>query len=146
LGGTYDYHEEPEIIQVNYDQLIENELTAYKAAQRLARGSNPLEWWRLNVKFYPYLSMVAKRFLAIPATNASVERLFSVAGETISKKRTSLNQDTADSLIFLHETGEFIKALETNMTLPALSSTSSIISTSSTTSTVANTPPAETEI
>jgi hypothetical protein len=41
---------------------------------------NPLEWWRSNERYYPHLAQLAKIYLAIPASSATVERLFSCAG------------------------------------------------------------------
>ncbi len=51
----------------------------------------------------PYLSQVARRYLVMPATSASVERLFSVAGQVVTAKRNSLHPSTVTLLVFLHE-------------------------------------------
>ena len=39
----------------------------------------------------------------MPATSASVERLFSVAGQVVTAKRASLDPETVTLLVFLHE-------------------------------------------
>ena len=65
--------------------------------------SNPLDWWRTNRVHYPALSKVARMILAIPATSAPSERLFSHAGLTITKDRARLTPDVASDLIFLHD-------------------------------------------
>jgi len=39
----------------------------------------------------------------MPATSASVERLFSVAGQVVTGKRASLDPTTVTLLVFLHE-------------------------------------------
>ena len=39
-----------------------------------------LEWWAANQGDYPNLSVMAQQYLGCPATSASAERLFSVAG------------------------------------------------------------------
>ena len=39
----------------------------------------------------------------MPATSASVERLFSVAGQIVTAKRARLHPDTVTLLVFLHE-------------------------------------------
>ena len=48
-------------------------------------------------------SILARRTLCIPATSAPSERVFSVAGLTISKCRTSIQPQHASDLIFLHD-------------------------------------------
>ncbi len=39
----------------------------------------------------------------MPATRASVERLFSVAGQVVTAKRARLDPSTVTLLVFLHE-------------------------------------------
>jgi len=62
--------------------------------------SNPLDWWRTNSVHYPALSKVARMILAIPATSAPSERLFSHAGLTITKDRARLTPDIASDIIY----------------------------------------------
>ena len=57
------------------------------------KTSNPLKEWRHGVKIFPWLSLLARRVLAIPATSAAPERLFSTSGKTMTKKRCSLSCD-----------------------------------------------------
>ena len=56
---------------------------------------------------FPVLARLARRYLAIPATNASVERLFSDAGNVYSEKRKALDPDTASMVIFLYSNRRF---------------------------------------
>ena len=62
-----------------------------------------LMWWKEHATRFPYLSQLARRYLAMPATSASVERLFSVAGQIVTAKRASLHPSTVTLLVFLHE-------------------------------------------
>jgi hypothetical protein len=53
------------------------ELEKYLMLEEEERDTDPLEWWRLNRRRYPTLAVLARRYLAIPASSASSERLFS---------------------------------------------------------------------
>ncbi len=55
---------------------------------------------KYNERKYKLLSILAARFLCIPATSAPSECVFSVAGLTIAKDRARLASDTANELIF----------------------------------------------
>lgn len=64
---------------------------------------NILKWWKVNNTRFQLLSELAKYILAIPASSASSERCFSTTGRIIEKRRTNLNGETVDSLMFLHD-------------------------------------------
>jgi len=54
------------------------------------KDKNPLDEWRRGVAhLFPWLDMLARRVLAIPATSAGPERLFSIAGNVMTKNVTS---------------------------------------------------------
>ena len=64
----------------------------------------PLKWWRAKEKTYPKLAWLARRILAIPATSAASERLFSIVGLLITAKRNRLSGiHTVETMVFLHE-------------------------------------------
>ena len=65
------------------------------------RRANILMWWKVHAVRFPYLSRLARRYLAMPG--ASVERLFSVAGQVVTAKRARLDPSTVTLLVFLHE-------------------------------------------
>ena len=60
---------------------------------------NILEWWKSRQLIYPTLSNLARDTLCIPATSASVERVFSMSGKTVSKLRTRMKPETIESLM-----------------------------------------------
>jgi len=63
----------------------------------------PLKWWKEHENIFPNISALARRILCIPATSAPVERVFSTAGNTITKKRSRLACEKAGDIIFLHD-------------------------------------------
>jgi hypothetical protein len=97
---------------------VDMELNYYKGLKglsvKVAAGafSDPLTWWLLNANMLPILSTLARRLLCVPATSAPSERVFSVAGLTISKCRTSVQPQHASDLIFLHDSWELAEECE----------------------------------
>ncbi|CAF1258776.1 unnamed protein product [Rotaria magnacalcarata] len=62
---------------------------------------NPLVFWKANQKNLPLLSKLARMIHCIPATTASVEREFSGSGLFISERRSSINPQNLNNLLFL---------------------------------------------
>jgi len=69
----------------------------------LPQTSNPLKEWCHGVKIFPWLSLLARRVLAIPATSAAPERLFPTSGNTMTKKWCILSCDHLEECVYLHE-------------------------------------------
>ena len=65
--------------------------------------SNPLHWWKNKGDQFRYLYKLVARVLAIPATSACSEELFSEAGKTVSAKRSQISPMYVDMLTFLHK-------------------------------------------
>lgn len=62
-----------------------------------------LEYWKKNRIHFPNIYAIARRILAIPASNTEVERLFSCSKMTITDKRTRLDPDRLNKIIFLRK-------------------------------------------
>jgi hypothetical protein len=60
-----------------------------------------LQWWGKNAVFYPRWSILAKKYLAIPALYMYVpsERVFSLAGHLVNKKRARLSPSNIGNII-----------------------------------------------
>lgn len=67
----------------------------------LAHDKNPLPWWKVKAELLPELACLARRYLSIPATSASSERVFSVAGRIVRKDRHRLKDDRIAQLVLL---------------------------------------------
>ena len=63
---------------------------------------NPLIWWKAHGYCVPTLALLAKRIICVPATSTPSERVFSVAGNLITKQRSMLSPENADRMIFLN--------------------------------------------
>ncbi|KAK6168330.1 hypothetical protein SNE40_020888 [Patella caerulea] len=82
-------------------QACENEISSYKKEPAIDANSNPLHWWKSLENKFPLLSLVAKKYLGIPATSVPSERVFSTAGDIITAQRSALKPKHVDKLIFL---------------------------------------------
>ena len=61
-----------------------------------------LQFWKDQRFTFPFLSMLARSVLCVPASSASSERAFSSAGRVLEARRNRLNPGTVDSILFLH--------------------------------------------
>ena len=52
---------------------------------------------------------LARAVLAIPATSAPSERIFSADGVVLKCKRSSLSPNVVDKVIFVHENGHLLE-------------------------------------
>jgi hypothetical protein len=101
-------------LQMDQDLLqerVRNELEVYKglpvlpAFQLRSRGRvkthDPLQWWKKKQDQLPILAKLARVYLAVPATSAPSERVFSKANHIISKTRCRLDPAKAGRMIWL---------------------------------------------
>lgn len=81
---------------------IQDEIKEFKCERSIDyTKESALKWWKLNARKYPKLAAAARRLLAIPATSAPCERLFSQASLTVSDHRANLSCNLVQSLVLL---------------------------------------------
>ena len=80
---------------------IGGDLDLYISEECIEMSQNPLAYWTINESRFPHLSILAQKFLAIPATSAPAERLFSVAGKTFRPDRCCLGDATFERLVII---------------------------------------------
>jgi KRAB domain-containing zinc finger protein len=68
-----------------------------------------LGYWKAHEASVPDLARLARRILAVPASSASSERLFSAAGRTITAQRTNLSSIRAEQLLFVQQNYDAVK-------------------------------------
>lgn len=62
-----------------------------------------LDFWKNNATSFTRLAAIAKVLLAIPATSASAESAFSVAGCLIRSRRASIAPHKVEKVLFIHD-------------------------------------------
>ena len=67
-----------------------------------------LKWWRDNGRNYPLLAKVAQFVLAIPASSAESERVFSASSNTVTVKRSQLLPSNINGLLVIKFNVELI--------------------------------------
>ncbi|KAJ8333934.1 hypothetical protein SKAU_G00412530 [Synaphobranchus kaupii] len=89
-------------IHLTEDQKNKQEMAMYKREAPLPADSNPLQWWKTSGSVrYHHLAQLAHRYLCIPGTSVRSERVFSTAGNIVKKKRSALDAENVDRLVFL---------------------------------------------
>ncbi len=78
----------------------EEEMTRYRSIPPLSLSEDPLNWWHVNKVSFPLLSKMSKRYLCIPATSVSAERVFSNAGDIVTAQWSTLTPEHVDQLLF----------------------------------------------
>ena len=76
------------------------------------RNVNILEWWKSHSMEFPLLSRCARYILAIPASSATSERIFSAGGLTVTNLRNSLVEDMVQDLLMIKLNLEKVEAME----------------------------------
>ncbi|KAJ0058631.1 hypothetical protein NL108_018406 [Boleophthalmus pectinirostris] len=79
------------------------ELQRYRAEPSISMEDCPLQWWYVHSGAYEKLSVLARKYLASPATSIPCERLFSLAGHIVQKKRAALLPENVTKLVCLSD-------------------------------------------
>ncbi|KAL3973863.1 KRAB domain-containing zinc finger protein [Sarotherodon galilaeus] len=80
---------------------IDRSLNLYKAEPKIDIGERPLQWWLKREGAHARLAAIARKYLSTPATTVPCERLFSLSGHIIQKKRASLSSDNVNRIVCL---------------------------------------------
>ncbi|KAL3048837.1 hypothetical protein OYC64_008341 [Pagothenia borchgrevinki] len=73
----------------------------YRAEPTTSMEDCPLQWWSSHAGAHDKLAPLARKYLATPASTVPCERLFSVAGHIVQKKRSALLSENVVKLVCL---------------------------------------------
>jgi len=96
--------------KLNPLQVWKQDINLYQSLPK-SHKADPLLWWKANQSQFPNLANLAKTYLAIPASQASCEKLFSIAKNDITETRTSMLPDLVESLLFLRKKRDVMNML-----------------------------------
>jgi hypothetical protein len=75
------------------------------------KNFNLLHYWKVNALRFHVVSTMAKKFLAVPASNVSSESTFSCGGRVLDNYRSSLKPATVQALVCASSGYEVLKVL-----------------------------------
>lgn len=87
--------------EISLGTKINREISLYIEFLKVPYEQDPLKWWCLNCTTYPFLSVLAKKFLTIQATSVASEWVFSKGGLVVTDYRASLTNDHVSELVYL---------------------------------------------
>ena len=67
--------------------------------QQIDPKADPMAWWAAHAPTYPLLTQIACRVLAIPASSAPSEHLFSKLARVNAKDRARMHPQLANALL-----------------------------------------------
>uniref|UniRef100_A0A7N0V8W5 Transposase n=1 Tax=Kalanchoe fedtschenkoi TaxID=63787 RepID=A0A7N0V8W5_KALFE len=76
-----------------------DELTQYLSEPPALLQTDVLDWWKVNSSRYPRLSLMARDFLAVQATAATPEQVFTSKGDEIEKQRLCLEHGSTQTIL-----------------------------------------------
>ena len=100
-----------EFFQENIDCVNDSEVDKYinfpiVLHQMEEREFDVCRWWFINKEHFPTLFKLSNKYLAIPASSSTSERIFSVSKYLISAQRSNLLPSTVNNIMFLKSTYE----------------------------------------
>uniref|UniRef100_A0A9J8BNG7 HAT C-terminal dimerisation domain-containing protein n=1 Tax=Cyprinus carpio carpio TaxID=630221 RepID=A0A9J8BNG7_CYPCA len=81
----------------------DNTVERYKVEPSASLDQCPLKWWLEHTAVYGKMAHIARKYLGTPATTVPCERLFSLAGHILQKRRSSLSPENVNKLVCLSD-------------------------------------------
>ena len=86
----------------------------YELFSLQSKDCDVLSWWKQHENVLPLLAKIAKRVLAIPASSAKSERVFSTGGNMVTAMRNRLAPKKVEALVLIKENKAKIDAFKLN--------------------------------
>ena len=103
LGTRMEYRRHQKTSQ------IRKEMDRYESFSTVPKHASILSWWKRMTNALPILSEIARSVLAIPASSAKSERVFSKGGNIVTVKRTRLNPKKVEKILIIQENKKRVK-------------------------------------
>jgi hypothetical protein len=80
--------------------MVKSEEQCYLELPAVPMNTHPLEWWVANEINFPVLNVIARQYLGVPATSASANCLFSLAGRAFDDMRQRMKEEMLEILMW----------------------------------------------
>lgn len=82
---------------------IDQEIQLYLSEKCIDMDCDPFLYWRMKGSALPHFKALAQKYLAVPASSGSVERLFSIAGCISRARRARLTVENLEDMLLYRE-------------------------------------------
>jgi hAT family C-terminal dimerisation region len=105
IANDSDHDSESDLFKPRGTADFETEYAKWMKQQLIKRDTDILRYWASKEYEFPIIARIAKDHLAIPATSAASECVFSVGSDIITKKRNRLGAGNTRRLLCLRDWG-----------------------------------------
>lgn len=82
---------------------VQTEFEDFTEQKNVPRETDVLLWWKMHASEFPVLAILARQYLAIPASSAASERLFSRLKLVATTARQNMSPETLCMLLFVNQ-------------------------------------------
>ena len=86
-----------------------DEVERWKDLEEVDIDEDILEWWKTHRAKFPKIAQLARKYLAVPASQASSERSFSTAKIIVCDSRTRLKPKHVSQLVVWHQSSQYFE-------------------------------------
>ena len=85
------------------DKSVDTQVEGYFKEPNIRAAKCPGMWWRENQAKYPTIARLARKYLSVQGTSTPAERVMSVMGAILNKKRLSMTDYNFSILMYLSD-------------------------------------------
>jgi len=112
IANDSDHDSESDLFKPRGITDFETEYAKWMKQQPMKRDTYILRYWASKEYEFPIIARIARDHLAIPATSAASESVFSIGGDIITKKRNRLSAGNTRRLLYLQDWGVLEKGVD----------------------------------
>jgi len=92
-----------------YQLLLGNDFKMEMRNTETQAYNSPLSWWKLSAHRFKHFEGLAVKYLAIPATSASSECIWSRAARVLTVKRNRMSEEVTSAIMYCRENRDLLQ-------------------------------------